>query len=847
MSHNLYIYYATESGNSQGIATEISREAKDRNYNVNLQDLNEFLNSKEVGHQLAIFIISTFGEGDPPTKYAGAFRKLNRKVRSLKKSLESNELTTSEPLEYSNLRYAILGLGDTNYNNFCNASKTFKTIIDNLGAQQFYNPGYADDGIGIEEVVHPWIENLWKNLENASKIIKENNSIPENQTKSSNVEIIHEQPNTIDSKSSAFQPDKQTFIKWKTYRSRLNTIKRSLDLDFSSVANVTKVLGVPKSVTASIKIVKKDVTQNLNPNASIDADFPLEMHYPSWLFSSSTNADEKIFCAKVEKVQSLNTKDAVKRTLSIELNINPEQKDKSSELLHSKFIGNVDIADKWQVGDSFDVLAPNDPYFVSALLKRLNVSSTEWHIPVEIQGNVALVGNHLKQFVSGEHNKTDEDKNKFPTLFELFMYKLDITSCPKKQVIRVLSDHCLDNKEKTQLLLASSRNGISIYNKLKDSNTMATILDLLLNFPSCNIGVDLLIELLPPLMPRPYSISSCPSFNKNIWRFAFNVIEHKTNKFDDNLTKKSFDLSNLNIIPDQERNSNEDIAFTDSNITFTRYGVCSSFLDSISNYSLPLESYKQRVIPNFVSSNTTQLNAAVKYIWGLDQAETKSKLENVYIPVCLRPNLTNFRLPSELSTDIKSKLEPEGTLRPIIMIGAGTGISPFIGFLEQLAYECIGQNTKPETWMYYGTRSRTTDYLFEPQIQLYTRMGVLTKLRECFSRETNTNDGCDSLSGKYVQDLIKLDTDLLIKKIIEENAIIYVCGDALGMGKGVHEAILHILVEASKNESHMHVLSEYLSSEIAQPENKKPELNIVQANQILNQWTKLGKYNRDLW
>ena len=40
------------------------------------------------------------------------------------------------------------GLGDTNYNNFCNCGKTIHSRLQDLGATIFYPPGWADDGTG---------------------------------------------------------------------------------------------------------------------------------------------------------------------------------------------------------------------------------------------------------------------------------------------------------------------------------------------------------------------------------------------------------------------------------------------------------------------------------------------------------------------------------------------------------------------------------------------------------------------------------------------------------------------------------------------------------------------------
>ena len=51
---------------------------------------------------------------------------------------------------YSSWPHPLLpaGLGDSNYTNFCNNGKMFDKRMRELGATAFYEPGFADDGVG---------------------------------------------------------------------------------------------------------------------------------------------------------------------------------------------------------------------------------------------------------------------------------------------------------------------------------------------------------------------------------------------------------------------------------------------------------------------------------------------------------------------------------------------------------------------------------------------------------------------------------------------------------------------------------------------------------------------------
>ena len=90
------------------------------------------------------------GDGDPPENALVFWRK----IRS--KELGNDYL--------SHLEYALLGLGDTNYTTYLGYPKDVNKQLQKLGAKAFYKPGWADDAVGLEVVVDPWIENLWPAL-----------------------------------------------------------------------------------------------------------------------------------------------------------------------------------------------------------------------------------------------------------------------------------------------------------------------------------------------------------------------------------------------------------------------------------------------------------------------------------------------------------------------------------------------------------------------------------------------------------------------------------------------------------------------------------------------------------
>ena len=82
------------------------------------------------------------------------------------------ETESEESQIFSHLKFAILGLGDSNYKTFMGWPRIVHSAFINLGAKLFSYFGKADEGFGLELVVEPWIENFWKTLPEAVESAK---------------------------------------------------------------------------------------------------------------------------------------------------------------------------------------------------------------------------------------------------------------------------------------------------------------------------------------------------------------------------------------------------------------------------------------------------------------------------------------------------------------------------------------------------------------------------------------------------------------------------------------------------------------------------------------------------
>jgi cytochrome P450/NADPH-cytochrome P450 reductase len=125
---------------------------------------------------------------------------------------------------------------------------------------------------------------------------------------------------------------------------------------------------------------------------------------------------------------------------------------------------------------------------------------------------------------------------------------------------------------------------------------------------------------------------------------------------------------------------------------------------------------------------------------------------------------------------------PEDPTIPIIMVGPGTGIAPFRGFLQERAALQAKGAKLGRALLFFGCRG-PDDFLYQDELQAWVAQGV-TELYTAYSR-------IEGQPKTYVQDEIKAHADD-VWQMVQEGAVIYICGDASRMEPDVRRAFIDI-------------------------------------------------------
>uniref|UniRef100_A0A671MF31 NADPH--hemoprotein reductase n=1 Tax=Sinocyclocheilus anshuiensis TaxID=1608454 RepID=A0A671MF31_9TELE len=170
-------------------------------------------------------------------------------------------------------------------------------------------------------------------------------------------------------------------------------------------------------------------------------------------------------------------------------------------------------------------------------------------------------------------------------------------------------------------------------------------------------------------------------------------------------------------------------------------------------------------------TKTGRVNKGVATNWLKNKMPTDNG-HKATVPMYIRKS--QFRLPFK-------------STNPVIMVGPGTGIAPFMGFVQERGWLKEQGKDVGDTVLYYGCRYKKEDFLYQEELEEFEKTGVLTALNVAFSR--------DQAEKVYVQHLLKKNKEAVWRLVHSDNAHIYICGDARNMARDVQNAFYEIAEE----------------------------------------------------
>jgi len=158
--------------------------------------------------------------------------------------------------------------------------------------------------------------------------------------------------------------------------------------------------------------------------------------------------------------------------------------------------------------------------------------------------------------------------------------------------------------------------------------------------------------------------------------------------------------------------------------------------------------------------------------------------------VSIRDTGTKFRLPKD-----------DGT--PVIMIGAGTGVAPFMGFLQDRKSHISNGATLGDALLFFGCRRPDHDFIYEAEFQSHIKSGSLTELHTAFSRAGDEK--------RYVQHVLYEQREA-VWNLLRKGACVYVCGDGSKMAPDVMDCFARIAYEFSDSVITLQQAKNYVTS-----------------------------------
>ncbi len=678
----IHVFYGTQTGTTEMVASDI----EDRLVAVSMppasiRGLDEVEASDLAGLGIALIVCSTYGDGGMPDN-AQAFY---------------DALCADDAPDLTGLRFSVLAFGDSSYADFCAAGRKLDAQLEKLGAERIHSR--TDCDIMYEEAAEAWTEGVIRTLADMQGFQSQQAAAesPAHGTPSRPVHIYFgTQTGTTEMVASDVEdalteigitPEKvagldevtpadltqpaTVLIVCSTYGDggmpdNAQTFYESLiAADTPRLDHVRySVLAFGDSSYADYCAAGRKLDDRLSDlgaerlNDLAKCDVMYEAAAEAWIDSvvsalASTSSDGPAASVRPAAAAAGRKAPAWTRTNPYTATVVAARRlsrsGSAKEIMHYT----LDLGEdgpRYEVGDALTIQPRNAPDLVAAWLQRTGLDGTQ-----PLPGHDAPL--------------------------EVLLHKTLEISVPSQKLVNFVERRAGD-EELSRVVASGDREALAAWLRSKDA------LDLIGMLPHPHLDGHDLASLLPPLLPRSYSIASSPRLNPQ---------------------------------------------YVDLTVSTVRY------------------------------ESGGRLHGGVTSTMLCDRIPVGGQVD-----VFVAPN-NAFRVPADPTV-------------PMIMVGPGTGIAPFRGFLqERKATGATGMN-----WLFFGDRSREHDFIYEDELQAYRASGHLHRLDLAFSR--------DQAHKIYVQDCMQAASRELYQAI-EEGGHVYVCGDATRMAVDVDETLHDIVAK----------------------------------------------------
>ena len=831
------IVFATQTGNSEAVARELQSLHSSRfTPPAKLLSMPQYLSTHSSSlaslptlYPLVTFVCSSTADGQPPDNAL-------RFLRALKRESDSGGAHW-----LGGMQYAILGLGDSTYDHFGGGSARVEREVVRGGGVRLMERWVADESKGLQKQVELWKARWVERL----ALLSTERAQAATATQSQSAGEAPTQPG-VELFPSTTNAPLTTAVVEQSVATRVTSTSKSHDEDEQKEPPHASIAATPPPPLAAdardtseldddpalkrlkVKVPKPLGLARFHPiRLSVQTSPPVPSASPA-AAAAASYFDRRWCSVDTEAVLKGYTSDApFFASLSAARYLTtPACHAQGRRVVH------VELALPWEgrdamlytPGDSIGVYTVNDAEVVQRLAERLGLQLDD---VVEVKMREGEETEAVKeqpvisdkpgirriQSLAPVHPAAPDPASRFAssstplpqpplpfsfspapvlahistpcTVSDVFTYCVDVTAQPKKVLLRLLAEYCHSAEDKAKLYQLASPLGKKEYDALIASHSYS-LLALLTAFPSCRPPLAGLLDNLPPLQPRYYSITSSPLTHPTSIHIAYTLCEQ---------------------------------------------GVCTPWLTQLCQSAnlLPADAYRAR-------PNQPLLGAKV------------GGNGELMLPVFMRRTAT-FTLPASLSTPLvfvgpgtgvapfrsfllhrqcqRLALASGGVAMgwwrgmEVDMLGEGDD-DEWMREEQDEVKEMSGRQTRfarppvrppraasaapvltsssffatagadsertavGETVLFFGCRAAELDMLYQADFEHLLADRTLSALHTAFSRPLDGSGGC------YVQQRLREQAQRVWQLLEAGGGMLFVCGDGGGMAKGVMAAVVDV-------------------------------------------------------